>query len=169
MPNNQNVFRQEIQWGGKKLTLETGHIAKQATGSVLASYGETVVLCTVVGAREAKSDADFFPLSVHYQEKTFSTGKIPGGFFKREGKPSEREVLISRMIDRPLRPLFPEGFLNEVQVICTVLSHDLETESDIVAMIGASAALTVSGIPFMGPIGACRAGGGALMCRRGNH
>eukprot|EP00210_Caulerpa_lentillifera_P008784 g8380.t1 len=154
----RKVSRQEMVWGGKTLVLETGRVATQATGSVIASYGGTTVLCAVVGVPEAKPDAGFFPLSVHYQEKAFSAGKIPGGFFKREGKPTERETLISRLIDRPIRPLFPEGFLNEVQVICTVLSHDLETDPDIVAMIGASAALTLSGMPFLGPIGACRVG-----------
>jgi polyribonucleotide nucleotidyltransferase len=124
----------------------------------MATYGETTVLCTVVGAKEAKSDADFFPLSVHYQEKAFAVGRIPGGFFKRETKPSEKEVLTSRLIDRPIRPLFPEGFFNEVQVICTVLSYDHENDPDIVALVGASAALAISGIPFMGPVGACRVG-----------
>lgn len=153
-----NIFRKELNWGGRKLTLETGRIARQAEGAVLATYGDTVVLCTVAANRQAKPDQDFFPLTVHYQEKTFAVGRIPGGFFKREGRPSEREVLVSRLIDRPIRPLFPEKFLNEVQVICTVLSHDLENDPDIVSIIGASAALTISGIPFFGPIAAARVG-----------
>src|SRR5690606_39225610 len=130
----------------------------QADGAVLATMGETSVLCTVVGARDIKPGQDFFPLTVHYQEKTYAAGKIPGGFFKREGRPSEKETLVSRLIDRPIRPLFPKGFLNEVQVIATVISHDLENDPDMVAMIGCSAALTISGIPFMGPIGAARVG-----------
>jgi polyribonucleotide nucleotidyltransferase len=158
MSTTSHVVKKEIEWGGRTLTLETGRIARQATGAVIATYGNTVVLCTVVGAREAAAGASFFPLSVHYQEKTFSVGKIPGGFLKRESKPSEREVLTSRLIDRPIRPLFPEGFLNEVQVICTVLSYDADGDSDIVAMIGASAALSISGIPFLGPIGCARVG-----------
>jgi polyribonucleotide nucleotidyltransferase len=152
------VHRKEIMWGGRKLTLETGKIARQADGAVVARYGDTVVLCTAVGARSAKPGQDFFPLTVNYQEKTFAAGKIPGGFFKREGRPSEKETLTSRLIDRPIRPLFVEGFKNETQVVCTVLSHDLENDPDIVAMIGASAALTISGLPFMGPIGAARVG-----------
>ena len=151
-----NYFRKEIDWGGRKLVLETGKIARQADGSVLASYGDTIVLCTAVGVRSAKPGQDFFPLTVNYQEKTFAAGKIPGGFFKREGRPSEKETLVSRLIDRPIRPLFPQGFRNEVQVVATVLSHDLENDPDIVAMIGCSAALTLSGIPFFGPIGAAR-------------
>mgnify|MGYP001600452455 CR=1 FL=1 len=153
-----NVFRKELDWGGRRLVLETGKMARQADGAVLATYGETAVLCTVVGMRKPKVGLDFFPLSVHYQEKTFAAGKIPGGFFKREGRPSEKEVLTSRLIDRPIRPLFMEGFRNETQVICTVLSHDLENDPDIVALIGTSAALTISGIPFLGPIGAARVG-----------
>ena len=148
----------EIEWGGRTLTLETGQIARQADGAVLATYGETSVLCTVVGNREAKEGLDFFPLTVQYQEKTFAAGKIPGGFFKREGRPSEKEVLTSRLIDRPIRPLFADGFKNETQVICTVLSHDMENNPDVVAMIGASAALTISGLPFLGPIGCARVG-----------
>lgn len=150
--------RQEMDWGGRKLVLETGKIARQATGAVVASYGDTVVVATVVAAKEAKADQDFFPLTVNYQEKYYATGKIPGGFMKREGKPSEREVLISRLIDRPIRPLFPDAFKNEVQIICTTLSHDQKNDSDVVAMIAASAALAVSGIPFMGPIGAAKIG-----------
>jgi len=153
-----DVYRKELNWGGRRLVLETGRIARQADGAVLATYGETSVLCTAVGARQVKPGQDFFPLTVNYQEKTFAAGKIPGGFFKREGRPSEKEVLTSRLIDRPIRPLFAPGFLNEVQLICTVLSHDLENDPDIVALIGTSAALTLSGIPFMGPIGGARVG-----------
>ncbi|MBM3549596.1 MAG: polyribonucleotide nucleotidyltransferase [Alphaproteobacteria bacterium] len=151
-------FRKELLWGGRKLVLETGKVARQADGAVMVTYGETVVLATVVGVKTPKPGQDFFPLTIHYQEKTFAAGKIPGGFFKREGRPTEKEVLTSRLIDRPLRPLFPHGFRNEVQVICTVLSHDLDNNPDIVAMVGASAALTLSGIPFLGPIGAARVG-----------
>ena len=150
--------RQEIDWGGRKLTLETGKIARQATGAVMATYGDTVVVATVVAAKEVKDDQDFFPLTVNYQEKYYATGKIPGGFMKREGKPSEREVLISRLIDRPIRPLFPDAFKNEVQIVCTTLSHDQKNDSDVVAMVAASAALAVSGIPFLGPIGAAKIG-----------
>ena len=153
-----DITRREVMWGGRKLVLETGRIARQADGAVLASYGETAVLCTVVGQRSAREGQDFFPLTVNYEEKAFAAGKIPGGFFKREGRPSEKETLVSRLIDRPLRPLFVKSFRNETQVICTVLSHDLINDSDIVAMIGASAALTISGLPFMGPIGGCRVG-----------
>ncbi len=153
-----NIFRKELEWGGRKLVLETGKMARQADGAVLATYGETAVLCAVVGAKTPRAGIDFFPLTVHYQEKTFAAGKIPGGFFKREGRPSEKEVLTSRLIDRPIRPLFLDGFRNEVQVICTCLSHDLENDPDIVALIGASAALTISGIPFLGPIAAARVG-----------
>jgi polyribonucleotide nucleotidyltransferase len=152
------TYRKEIDWGGRKLTLETGHVARQADGAVMATYGDTVVLCTVVGQRAPKPGVDFFPLTVNYQEKAFAAGKIPGGFFKREGRPSEKEVLTSRLIDRPIRPLFAEGYRNETQVICTTLSHDLENDPDIVAMVGASAALTISGIPFLGPIAAARVG-----------
>ena len=153
-----NIYRKEMNWGGRRLVLETGKIARQADAAVLVTYGETTVLCTVVAEKSPKLGIDFFPLSVHYQEKTFAAGKIPGGFFKREGRPSEKEVLTSRLIDRPIRPLFAPGFRNETQVICTVLSHDLENDSDIPAMIGVSAALTISGIPFLGPIGGCRVG-----------
>ena len=153
-----DVHRQEITWGGRKLVLETGKMARQADGAVVARYGDTVVLATVVFARSPRPGIDFFPLSVHYQEKTFAAGKIPGGFFKREGRPTEKEVLTSRLIDRPIRPLFAEGFKNEVQVICTVLSHDLENDPDVVAMVATSAALTISGVPFLGPIGGCRVG-----------
>jgi len=145
-------------WAGRPLKFETGRVARQASAAVLLQYGETSVLATVVAEREAKPGQDFFPLTVNYQEKTYAAGKIPGGYFKREGRPSERETLISRLIDRPIRPLFAEGFKNEVQVIVTVLSHDMETEPDIVALIGASAALTLSGVPFMGPIAAAKVG-----------
>jgi polyribonucleotide nucleotidyltransferase len=147
-----------IEWGGKTLTLETGQIARQADGAVLATYGETVVLCAVTAAKSVKEGQDFFPLTVHYQEKFSAAGRIPGGFFKREGRATEKETLTSRLIDRPVRPLFPEGFYNEINVIAQVLSYDGETEPDIVAMIAASAALTISGVPFMGPIGAARVG-----------
>ncbi|WP_419898488.1 polyribonucleotide nucleotidyltransferase [Roseomonas sp. USHLN139] len=151
-----HYYRKDIAWGGKTLTLETGKIARQADGAVMARLGDTIVLCTVVGARSVKPGQDFFPLTVNYQEKAFAAGKIPGGFFKREGRPSEAETLISRLIDRPIRPLFPEGFRNEVQVIATVLSHDMENSPDIVALVGCSAALTLSGIPFFGPVAAAR-------------
>src|ERR1700722_19123138 len=152
------VFRKELMWGGRRLVLETGRVARQADGAVMATYGETTVLCTAVANAKAKPGQDFFPLTVNYQEKTFAAGKIPGGFFKREGRPSEKETLTSRLIDRPIRPLFASGFLNETQVVCTVLSHDLENDPDVVALVGASAALTISGIPFLGPIGGCRVG-----------
>ena len=148
----------ELEWGGRPLILETGKIARQADGAVLATYGETVVLATVVSAKSAKPGQDFFPLTVNYQEKAFAAGKIPGGFFKREGRPSENETLVSRLIDRPIRPLFVEGYKNETQVVVTVLQHDLENNPDIVALVGASAALTISGVPFMGPIGGARVG-----------
>jgi polyribonucleotide nucleotidyltransferase len=147
-----------LEWGGKTLTLETGRIARQADGAVLATYGETVVLCAVTAARSIKEGQDFFPLTVHYQEKFSAAGRIPGGFFKRERGATEKETLVSRLIDRPIRPLFPEGFYNEINVIAHVMSYDGETEPDIVAMIAASAALTISGVPFMGPIGAARVG-----------
>src|SRR6266851_1597214 len=152
------AYRKELMWGGRPLVLETGKIARQADGAVLVTYGETTVLCTAVAMKTAKTGQDFFPLTVNYQEKTFAAGKIPGGFFKREGRPSEKETLVSRLIDRPLRPLFVPGFVNETQVICTVLSHDLENDPDIVALVGASAALTISGIPFLGPVGGARVG-----------
>ncbi|KRA84123.1 polyribonucleotide nucleotidyltransferase [Altererythrobacter sp. Root672] len=147
-----------LEWGGKTLTLETGRIARQADGAVLATYGETVVLCAVTAAKSVKEGQDFFPLTVHYQEKFSAAGRIPGGFFKRERGATEKETLTSRLIDRPIRPLFPEGFYNEINVIAQVLSYDGETEADIVAMIAASAALTISGVPFMGPIGGARVG-----------
>jgi len=153
-----NIVRKEIQWGGETLTLETGKIARQADGAVVATLGETTVLVTVVYERQPRPGLDFFPLTVHYQEKYYAAGKIPGGFFKREAKPTEKEVLTSRLIDRPIRPLFVSGFKNETQVIVTVLSHDLENDPDIVGMIAASAALTISGAPFLGPIGAARVG-----------
>src|SRR5476649_172078 len=153
-----DMHRVELDWGGRKLVLETGRVASQADGAVLATYGETTVLATVVAAKTPKAGIDFFPLTVNYQEKTFAAGKIPGGFFKREGRPSEKETLTSRLIDRPIRPLFAPGFLNETQVVCTVLSHDLENDPDIVALVGASAALTISGIPFLGPIAGARVG-----------
>src|SRR5690606_33079645 len=153
-----DIHRKEIDWGGRKLVLETGRIARQAGGAVLATYGETSVLCTAVAVKTPRPGVDFFPLTVNYQEKTFAAGKIPGGFFKREGRPSEKETLTSRLIDRPIRPLFEEGFRNETQIICTTLSHDLENDPDIVAMIGASAALAISGAPFLGPIGGARVG-----------
>ncbi|MEM8986061.1 MAG: polyribonucleotide nucleotidyltransferase, partial [Pseudomonadota bacterium] len=153
-----NITRKSIEWGGRTLTLESGRMARQADGAVLATYGETAVLATVVGQKEANPAFDFFPLTVNYQERTYAAGKIPGGFFKREGRPSEKETLTSRLIDRPIRPLFAKGFKNEVQVIITVLTHDLENDPDVVAMVAASAALTISGIPFLGPIGAARVG-----------
>ena len=153
-----NYFRKELDWGGRKLVLETGKMARQADGAVLCSYGDTIVLCTAVGVRGVKPGQDFFPLTVNYQEKTYAAGKIPGGFFKREGRPSEAEILNSRLIDRPIRPLFPENFRNEVQVVATVLSHDTENDPAIVAMVGCSAALTLSGIPFFGPVAGARVG-----------
>ena len=152
------ISREEIDWGGRPLILETGRIARQADGAVLATYGDTIVLATVVADRSPKAGIDFFPLTVNYQEKSYAAGKIPGGYFKREGRPSEKETLVSRLIDRPIRPLFVKGFKNETQVIATVLSHDLENDSDIVAMVAVSAALTISGVPFLGPIGAARVG-----------
>ena len=151
-------YRKEIEWGGRKLVLETGKVARQADGAVIVTYGETSVLCTVVGEKVARPGLDFFPLSVHYQERAYAAGKIPGGFFKREARPSEKETLTSRLIDRPIRPLFVKDFKNETQVILTVLSHDQINDPDIPALIGASAALTISGLPFLGPIGGCRIG-----------
>ncbi len=150
------MHREQIDWFGRKLTLETGRVARQADGAVLASYGETTVLATVVSAKTAKPGQDFFPLTVNYQEKAFAAGRIPGGYFKREGRPSERETLISRLIDRPIRPLFPDGYYFDTQVIVTVLSHDMENDPDILAMVAVSAALTLSGVPFMGPVGGAR-------------
>jgi len=153
-----SVVRKTFQYGDHEITLETGRIARQASGAVMVSMGNTSVLCTVVANRSAKAGQDFFPLSVHYIEKTYSVGKIPGGFFKREARPSEKETLTSRLIDRPIRPLFPDGFMNEVQVMCTVMSADKDTDPDIPAMIGTSAALAISGCPFNGPIGGARVG-----------
>lgn len=153
-----NPVIKTFQYGNETVTLETGRIARQATGAVMVTIGETSVLTTVVGAKSAREDQGFFPLSVHYIEKAYAAGKIPGGFFKREGRPSEKETLTSRLIDRPIRPLFPNGFMNEVQVVCTVMSTDKKTDPDIAAMIGTSAALAISGIPFAGPIGAARVG-----------
>src|SRR5476651_1070257 len=153
-----DIQREELNWCGRDLVLETGRIARQADGAVLATWGETTVLATVVAAKEPKPGQDFFPLTVHYQEKAFAAGRIPGGYLKREGRLSDRETLTSRLIDRPVRPLFPEGFRCETQIIVTVLSHDLETDPDILALIASSAALTLSGAPFMGPIGASRVG-----------
>src|SRR5256885_2013969 len=149
-----DIHRVELDWGGRKLVLETGRIARQADGAVLASYGETTVLATVVSAKEPREGIDFLPLTCNYQEKFYAAGRIPGGYFKREGRPTERETLVSRLIDRPIRPLFAEGYRNETQVIVTVLSHDIENDPDVVAMVAASAALTLSGIPFMAPIAA---------------
>src|SRR5690349_6981791 len=148
----------EIEWAGRPLKLETGKIARQADGAVLATYGETVVLATVVSAKAPKPGQDFFPLTVNYQEKTYAAGKIPGGYFKREGRPSENETLVSRLIDRPIRPLFAEGYKNDTQVIATVMQHDLENNPDIVAMVAASAALTLSGVPSVGPVGGAGVG-----------
>src|SRR6188768_1442278 len=148
----------ELDWGGRKLTLETGRMARQADGAVLASYGETTVLATVVAAKTPREGVDFLPLTVDYQEKFYAAGRIPGGYFKREGRPTEKETLVSRLIDRPIRPLFADGWRCETQVIVTVLSHDLENDPDILALVASSAALTLSGSPFMGPIGAARVG-----------
>jgi polyribonucleotide nucleotidyltransferase len=153
-----NHHRVEIEWAGRPLVLETGKIARQADGAVLATYGETVVLATVVSAKEPKPGFDFFPLTVNYQEKTYAAGKIPGGYFKREGRPSEKETLVSRLIDRPIRPLFAEGYKNDTQVVVTVVQHDLENDPDILSIVATSAALTLSGVPFMGPIGGARVG-----------
>ena len=152
------IFKEEIQLDGKKLTLETGRIARQADGAIIATCGETVVISTVVGAKKVNEEIDYFPLSVNYQEKYYAAGKIPGGYFKREARPTESETLISRLIDRPIRPLFPEGFRNEVQVLPTVLSYDNENEADILSIIASSAALAISGLPFQGPIAASRVG-----------
>ena len=152
------IHREELDWAGRKLVLETGRVARQADGAVVATYGETTVLATVVSAKSAKAGTDFFPLTVNYQERAFAAGRIPGGYFKREGRATEKETLVSRLIDRPIRPLFPNGYRNETQVIATVLSHDLENDPDVVAMVASSAALTLSGIPFMGPVGATRVG-----------
>lgn len=153
-----NIYREELTWGGKKLVLETGKIARQADGAVMVTFGNTQVLAVATAAKKANPDVDFFPLTVLYQEKAYAAGRIPGGFLKREGRPSERETLASRLIDRPIRPLFPDDFRNETQVVCTVVSHDSDDDPEIAAMIGASAALTISGVPFMGPIAASRVG-----------
>ncbi len=151
-----DIQRETIDWAGRQLVLETGRIARQADGAVLATYGETTVLATIVSAKAPKPGQDFFPLTVNYQEKAFAAGRIPGGYFKREGRPTEKETLVSRLIDRPIRPLFPDGYRNDTQIIVTVLSFDLENDPDIVSMVAASAALTLSGVPFMGPVGAAR-------------
>src|ERR1700750_1002361 len=153
-----DIHRVELDWGGRKLTLETCRSARQAYGAVLATYGETTVLATVVAAKEPREGIDFMPLTVDYQEKFYAAGRIPGGYFKREGRPTEKETLVSRLIDRPVRPLFADGWRCETQVIVTTLSHDLENDPDVLAMVAASAALTLSGAPFMGPIGAARVG-----------
>src|SRR5271156_4367454 len=147
-----NIHSVEIDWGGRPLRLETGKIARQADGAVLANYGETVVLATVVAAKAAREGVDFLPLTVDYIEKTYAAGRIPGGYFKREGRPTEKETLVSRLIDRPVRPLFPDGFYNDVQVVATVLSMDPDIDADVPALLGASAALTLSGLPYNGPI-----------------
>src|SRR5450755_700325 len=153
-----DIHREEIDWGGRRLVLETGRLARQADGAVLATYGDTTVIATVVAAKEPKIGIDFLPLTVNYQEKFFAAGRIPGGYFKREGRPTEKETLTSRLIDRPIRPLFADGWRCDTQIITTVLSHDLENDPDILGMVAASAALTLSGAPFMGPIGAARVG-----------
>src|ERR1700747_651957 len=153
-----NIHTVEIDWGGRPLKLETGKIARQADGAVVASYGETVVLATVVAAKAPREGVDFLPLTVDYQEKASAAGRIPGGYFKREGRPTEKETLVSRLIDRPIRPLFVDGWRNETQVIVTALSHDMENDPDVLAMVATSAALTLSGVPFRGPIGAARGG-----------
>ena len=153
-----NPIKKSFAYGAHTVTLETAEIARQAGGAVMVTMEDTVVLATVVGAKNAKPGQDFFPLTVDYQERTYAAGRIPGGFFKREGRPSEKEILTSRLIDRPLRPLFPDAFYNEVQVVCTVMSCNPEIDPDIPAMLGASAAMAISGIPFAGPIGAARVG-----------
>ncbi|HRA94043.1 MAG TPA: polyribonucleotide nucleotidyltransferase, partial [Aestuariivirga sp.] len=149
---------EELEWAGKPLRIETGRMARQADGAVVVTYGETTVLATAVAARSEKPGIDFFPLTVNYQEKTYAAGKIPGGYFKREGRPSEKETLVSRLIDRPIRPLFPAGYKNDTQVVVTVMQHDLENDPDILALVATSAALTISGVPFMGPVGGARVG-----------
>src|SRR5437764_8492912 len=153
-----DIHRVELDWGGRSLILETGKIARQADGAVVATYGETKVLATVVAAKTPREGVDFLPLTVDYQEKYYAAGRIPGGYFKREGRPTEKETLVSRLIDRPVRPLFAEGWRNETQVIVTTLSHDMENDPDVLAMVPSSAALTLSGVPFKGPIGAARVG-----------
>src|ERR1700681_4218416 len=151
-----DMHRVQLDWGGRNLTLETGRIARQADGAVLATYGETSVLAAVVAAKQPKEGIDFLPLTVNYTEKYYAAGRIPGGYFKREGRPTEKDTLTSRLIDRPIRPLFAEGWRCDTQIITPVLSHDLENDPDIVAMVAVSAALTLSGAPFMGPIGGAR-------------
>src|SRR5215471_15702075 len=153
-----NIHRVQLDWGGRQLTLETGRLARQADGAVFASYGDTTVIATAVAAKQPKEGIDFLPLTCNYQEKYYAAGRIPGGYFKREARPTEKETLVSRLIDRPVRPLFADGWRCDTQVIVTVLSHDLENDPDILAMVAASAALTLSGAPFMGPIGAARVG-----------
>src|SRR6266700_3627142 len=153
-----DIHRVELDWGGRKLVLETGKIARQADGAVVATYGESKVIATVVAAKAPREGVDFLPLTVDYQEKYYAAGRIPGGYFKREGRPTEKETLVSRLIDRPIRPLFADGWRNETQVIVTTLSHDLENDPDILALVASSAALCLSGAPFMGPIGAARVG-----------
>ena len=153
-----NIHRVQLDWGGRQLTLETGRFARQADGAVFASYGDTTVLATVVAAKTPKEGIDFLPLTCNYQEKYYAAGRIPGGYFKREARPTEKETLVSRLIDRPIRPLFADGWRCDTQVIVNVLSHDLENDPDILGMVAASAALTLSGAPFMGPIGAARVG-----------
>ena len=152
------IHKEEIEVNGKKLTLETGKVARQADGAIIASLGETVVIATAVGAKKVAEGQDYFPLSVNYQEKYYAAGKIPGGYFKREARPTESETLISRLIDRPIRPLFPDEFKNEVQLLPTVISYDKENEADILSITASSAALAISGMPFMGPVGASRVG-----------
>ena len=152
------IYKEELEVNGKKLTLETGKVARQADGAIIATLGETVVIATAVGAKKVAEGQDYFPLSVNYQEKYYAAGKIPGGYFKREARPTEAETLISRLIDRPIRPLFPSGFMNEVQVLPTVLSYDGENQPDILAMIASSAALAISGLPFQGRIADRREG-----------
>src|ERR1044071_9767620 len=153
-----DIHRVELDWGGRKLTLETGKVARQADGAIIATYGETTVLAAVVAAKQPKEGIDFLPLTVNYTEKYYAAGRIPGGYFKRERGPTEKDTLTSRLIDRPIRPLFADGWRCDTQVTCTVLSHDMENDPDIVAMVAASAALTLSGAPFMGPIGGARVG-----------
>src|SRR6201987_1824095 len=153
-----NIHRVQLDWGGRQLMLETGRLARQADGAVFASYGDTTVLATVVAGKQPKEGIDFLPLTCNYQEKFYAAGRIPGGYFKSEGRPTERETLVSRLIDRPVRPLFAPGYRCDTQVIATVLSHDLENDPDIVAMVASSAALTLCGAPFMGPLGAARVG-----------
>ena len=153
-----NIIKEEINFGEKKLTLETGKIARQADGAVIVKYGETVVISTAVGKKEVDPEVDYFPLQVNYQEKYYAAGKIPGGYFKREARPTESETLISRLVDRPIRPLFPENFRNEIQILPTVLSYDNENEADVLSIIASSAALAISGLPFQGPVAASRVG-----------